>query len=70
MRDDIEQTLAREEVFWPFDKLFDPTGVPEDRPDLMAVERRKFKFLCDKMVREGKLTLHGPASYGLRSRAE
>ena len=49
--------------------MFDATGIPENRPDLMACERKKFRDLCDKMVREGVLTRHG-TSYALSSTAK
>ena len=49
--------------------MFDETGIPENRPDLMACERGKFKALCDKMVSEGILTQHG-SKYTLTSKAQ
>ena len=59
VREEILESVTGMPHALSLDSMFDATGVPEDRPDLMACERRKFKALCDKMVSEGILTQHG-----------
>ena len=69
VREEILEKVAGMPYPLTLNCMFDATGIPENRPDLMACERRKFKALCDKMVSEGILTQHG-SKYILSPKAQ